>query len=110
MDEIFSPRLNACLLRTRSVSILFQNHPQRYEKLICFQLQCKIENKLVFHISEDDSEIELACWPCWPSCCECKMYSQFDLIEHQIPSAFFYSNAELLRHHTCLVCLVERDC
>ena len=30
------PRLNACHLRTHSVSILFQNHPQRYDKLICF--------------------------------------------------------------------------
>ena len=29
-----------------------KHHPQRYEKLICL-------NKLVFHISEDDSEIEL---------------------------------------------------
>ena len=37
-------------LRTRSVSILFQNHPQRYEKL-----------DLVFHISEDGSEIKSIC-------------------------------------------------
>ena len=29
--------LTLVFLRTRSVSILFQNHPQRYEKLICFQ-------------------------------------------------------------------------
>ena len=42
--------------RTRSVSIQFQNHP-RSQRIFRSSQQCKNENKLVFHVSEDDSEI-----------------------------------------------------
>ena len=45
-------------MRTRSVLILFQNHPQRYEKLICFQSYTATHQRKIHWLERDLKQIK----------------------------------------------------